>query len=206
MSNQLNQVLINDNGNQTTRSISRDLNGGTTADSVLFTTANEPSSGVTFARSGALANLPTYYDLQVDERANHLFQRVVDARRVQAVSGGGYVYTNQSQTYDLEGRLQDQQELSPYAYLRQFVARQELIQIILCALVFMVVLNNLYSQEATRLLSFALIGLAVMGSLWCPVRMSTLRSPKSGFRTHPSKLTERGLKWCIGILRRPLDL
>ena len=48
----------------------------------------------------------------------------------------------------------------------EFVARQELMQILLCALVFLAVVNNLYSQESTRLLSFVLIGLAVFVSMY----------------------------------------
>ena len=48
----------------------------------------------------------------------------------------------------------------------EFVARQEMIQILLCALLFIVVVNNLYSQESTRVLSFALVSLGMFVAMY----------------------------------------
>ena len=48
----------------------------------------------------------------------------------------------------------------------EFVARQEMIQVLLCALLFLIVVNNLYSQESTRLLVFTLVFLAMSVSMY----------------------------------------
>lgn len=48
----------------------------------------------------------------------------------------------------------------------EFIARQELLQIILCALLFLAVVNNLYSQESTRILSFGLVSLATILAMY----------------------------------------
>ena len=48
----------------------------------------------------------------------------------------------------------------------EFVARQELIQILVCALLFLLVVNNLHSQESTRLLVFTLVFLAMAVSMY----------------------------------------
>jgi O-antigen ligase len=48
----------------------------------------------------------------------------------------------------------------------EYVARQELIRVILYALLFFVVLNNLHRQETMQLVSFVLIGLATLISFY----------------------------------------
>ena len=48
----------------------------------------------------------------------------------------------------------------------EFVARQELMQILLCALLFLLIVNNLYSQESTRLIVFTLVFLAMSVSMY----------------------------------------
>ena len=48
----------------------------------------------------------------------------------------------------------------------EFVARQEMIQIVLAALLLVLIVNNLYSQESTRILSFGLIFLAMFVAMY----------------------------------------
>ncbi len=48
----------------------------------------------------------------------------------------------------------------------EFLAREEITQIILCALLFILVVNNLYGQESVRLLSFALVFLAMFVAMY----------------------------------------
>lgn len=48
----------------------------------------------------------------------------------------------------------------------EFIARQELIQIILAALLLAAVVNNLHSQESTRVISFFLVALALAVSMY----------------------------------------
>ena len=48
----------------------------------------------------------------------------------------------------------------------EFVARQEMIQIILAALLLVLVVNNLYSQESTRILCFGLIFIAMFVAMY----------------------------------------
>jgi O-antigen ligase len=48
----------------------------------------------------------------------------------------------------------------------EFVAREEVTQIILCALLFILVINNLYSQEAVRVLTFGVVFLAMAVSMY----------------------------------------
>jgi O-antigen ligase len=48
----------------------------------------------------------------------------------------------------------------------EFVARQELIQLLLCAAFLLVIVNNLYSQESTRAIAFTLIFLAMALSMY----------------------------------------
>ena len=48
----------------------------------------------------------------------------------------------------------------------EFIARQELIQIILAALLLAAVVNNLHSQESTRVISFFLVAFAMLISMY----------------------------------------
>ena len=48
----------------------------------------------------------------------------------------------------------------------EFVARQELIQILLAALLLAAVVNNLHSQESTRVISFFLVAFAMLVSMY----------------------------------------
>ena len=48
----------------------------------------------------------------------------------------------------------------------EFLARQELIQIILCALLFLAMVNNLYGQESSRVICFTLVFLAMAVSMY----------------------------------------
>ncbi len=48
----------------------------------------------------------------------------------------------------------------------KFPAREELLQILFAALLFLVVVNNLYGQESVRSLSFCLVGLAMIVAMY----------------------------------------
>lgn len=48
----------------------------------------------------------------------------------------------------------------------EFIARQEVIQAVLCALLFLIIINNLYGQESVRLLSLGLIFLATVVAMY----------------------------------------
>ncbi len=48
----------------------------------------------------------------------------------------------------------------------EFQAREEITQIVLCALLFILVVNNLYGQESVRLLSFSLVFLAMFVAMY----------------------------------------
>jgi len=83
----------------------------------------------------------------------------------------------------------------------EFLARQELIQILLAALLLLLIVNNLYSQESTRLLSLSLVflgmGIAMYGvfqwlrstdTVWGLPRPSSYQGRASGSFVCPNHL------------------
>ena len=55
----------------------------------------------------------------------------------------------------------------------EYVARQELIQILVCAFLFFAIVNNLYRQETAQIIGFTLIFLALAISAWAVFQLFT---------------------------------
>ena len=55
----------------------------------------------------------------------------------------------------------------------EYVARQELIQILVCAFLFFAVVNNLYRQEVSQIISFTMIFVATGISAWAVIQFFT---------------------------------
>src|SRR5271170_8003179 len=63
----------------------------------------------------------------------------------------------------------------------EYVARQELIQILVCAILFFAIVNNLYRQETAQTISFALIFLAMGISCFAVYQFLTHSNPVWNF-------------------------
>ena len=55
----------------------------------------------------------------------------------------------------------------------EYVARQEMIQVLVCALLFFAIVNNLYRQEFSQIISFTMIFLAMGISAWAAIQFFT---------------------------------
>ncbi len=55
----------------------------------------------------------------------------------------------------------------------EYVARQELIQVLVCAFLFFAIVNNLYRQEFSQIISFTMIFLATGISAWAAIQFFT---------------------------------
>ena len=120
--NQLNQVVSTQTAGSTTRAISRDARGATTADTSMFSTMSWRGSDMWFSRYGAMASPPTYQRLDVQARANHLGQRMMDYRRITTdIPSNTYTDTTQDAYYDRDGNVIDEFEFQPRALVRQYV-------------------------------------------------------------------------------------